>query len=695
MEEIEEYFQELMFSLSNRSSAKEQALEELFFEDALKELIVDGHSFESSAEDGEGTDGYKYTPFKSRGLRIDGYEYIQDREIINLYVCDFSNESSLQTITQTQVNQLLSNAKNFFEKSLNDSFISQLEEESEANALEVARFIYDFEEKIQQVNFVLITNSILSKSIKSLLIDSEDQFAKLPTYIEVWDIRRFYDNERTKAVSESILIEFEEPLPTMSATLDTAKYHSYLCVMPGRVLAELYLKYGARLLEANVRAFLQFRSNVNKGIRNTLKNNPDMFFAYNNGITITASGCEQDIDGNITSLTNLQIVNGGQTTAALFHAMKNQVNLEGVFVQTKLSILDDLDDENVVPNISKFSNAQNTIKDSDFFSNHPFHKNMEAKSRRISAPIRSGEVRSTKWFYERSRGQYQTEIGKLSASNRKLFQQEHPKSQLITKTDLGKTAVIFFGQPNRAVQGINIAFMYFAKNIQKDWEVNENLFNDMFYKKLIAQQIMFANCRLLAMESVKGNIIQPTTAYSLFMLNEISNSSKYSLPFLDVWGKQRISISMEKQLLKIIEFIISFFDSQTQGVEGRTILSFSKSKGCLEMLKGVINDLDKEAFILEDYKRTLRPIDDEIDSKKKAVKDEIIANEMELTIKFLKVNWEEAIDFAKNSNEFYEKDISLLSVFPKFIRGGREASPKQLTAINSILIKMKDEGLDI
>ena len=113
------------------------------------------------------------------------------------------------------------------------------------------------------------------------------------------------------------------------------------------------------------------------------------------------------------------------------------------------------------------------------------------------------------------------------------------------------------------------------------------------------------------------------------------------------------------------------------------------------MLKGVINGLDKEAFILEDYKRTLRPIDDEIDSKKKAVKDEIIANEMELTIKFLKVNWEEAIDFAKNSNEFYEKDISLLSVFPKFIRGGREASPKQLTAINSILIKMKDEGLDI
>ena len=695
MEEIEEFFQELMFSLLNRSSAKEQAIEQLFFEDSIKTLIDDGHSFESAEDDGQGIDGYSYTPFKSRGLRIDGYEYIKDREIINLYVCNFNHESSLQTLTQTKVNQLLSNTKNFFEKSMQDDFLNQLEDEGETNALEVAKFIYDFEEKISQVNFILISNSILSRSIKSLLVSKDDYFFGLPTFIEVWDIKRFYDNEKTTSVSESIVIEFDKPLPTLSATLDNAKYHSFLCVIPGKILAELYLKYGARLLEANVRSFLQFRTNVNKGIRNTLKNDPDMFFAYNNGITVTASSCEKDINGNIKSLSNLQIVNGGQTTAALFHAMKNNFDLDGVFVQTKLSILDDLDNEEIVPNISKYSNQQNKINDSDFFSNHPFHRNMEAKSRRIVAPVKTGEIRSTKWFYERSRGQYQTEIGKLSVGQRKLFQQENPKTQLITKTDLSKTAVIFFGHPNRAVQGLNIAFMYFAKNIQKDWELNENLFNDMFYKKLIAQQIMFASCRKLAMESVKGNIIQPITAYSLFMLNEISNSSQYSLPFLDVWERQKISTSMEKQLLKIIDYIIDFFDTQTIGVEGRSILSFSKSVGCLQMLESIIKELDKEEFLLANYKRSLRPIEDEIDSKKKAVKNEIIANEMELTIKFMKLNWDQAIQFAKEHPDFYEKDISLLSVFPKFLLGGREASPKQLAAINRILLRLKEEGLDI
>ena len=458
MEKIQEFYQDLMFSLSNLSNAKEFAIEQLFFEESLNILIEDGHSIENTQENNEGFEGYRYTPFKRHGLRIDGYEYIQDREIIKLYVCDFNNDSSsLKSITQTEINQLVSNTKNFFEKSLKDDFIQQLKEENEEQALEVASFIYDFEEKIYQVHFVLITNRLLSKSIKSLLIDSNDHFSDLPTYIEVWDIRRLFDLDITRSRSESIVLEFDKPIPTLSATLDTAKYHSYLCVIPGEVLAELYKKYGARLLEANVRAFLQFRSIVNKGIRNTLKNNPDMFFAYNNGITVTAESCEQDSDGNITSLTNLQIVNGGQTTAALFHALKNGVNLEAVFVQTKLSILDDLGDEEVIPNISKFANSQNKIQESDFFSNHPFHRNMEAKSRRIAAPVKEGEVRATKWFYERSRGQYLTEIGKLSTAQRKIFHQEYPKSQQITKTDpyflSARPVKVLSGQPVKEDSG--------------------------------------------------------------------------------------------------------------------------------------------------------------------------------------------------------------------------------------------------
>ena len=172
MEKIQEFYQDWMFALSSLSDGKDLAIEQLFFDDSLKILIEGGHSFEGSEEDGESIDGYKYTPFKSRGLRIDGYEYIKDRQIINLYVCDFNKDpSSLKTITQTEINQLLSNTKNFFEKSMSDGFIEQLENEDQTDVIDVAQFLYDFEEKISEVNFVLITNCIISKSIKSFLIN--------------------------------------------------------------------------------------------------------------------------------------------------------------------------------------------------------------------------------------------------------------------------------------------------------------------------------------------------------------------------------------------------------------------------------------------------------------------------------------------------------------------------------------------
>ena len=697
MTDIEEYYRDLMFSLSNRSNAKEIAIEQIFFDDSLKILIEDGHSLESDDElENAGIGGYRYTPFKSRGLRIDGYEYIQDREIINLFICHFKHEASPQTITQTEISQFLSNTRRFFEKSFDEEFLADLKEDKEEEALEVAKFIFDFEESISHVNVILITNCLLSKSIKNLLVEPEDYFSGLLTTLEAWDISRFYKNENSGGKTESIVIEFEEPIPALSATLESSKYHSFLCVIPGAELAELYEKYGARILEANVRSFLQFRGNVNKGIRNTLKNDPDMFFAYNNGITVTAEKCELDDNGNITKLTNLQIVNGGQTTATLFHVRaKGLSSLDGVFVQTKLSILDDEEDDDVIPNISRFANTQNKINESDFFSNHPFHRNMEDKSRRILAPRRTGEVQDTKWFYERSRGQYQTELGKRTANQRRQYQQEFPKSQLITKTDLAKTSVIFFGYPNRAVQGLQIAFKYFATNIQKDWENNENLFNDLFYQKLIAQQILFNECRLLAMEKVSGNVIQPTTAYSLFMLNELSNTGTFSLPFIEIWKKQGLSLAMENQLIEIIRHVVDFFNKQTEGVEGRTILSYSKSKACLTMFKDGVKGIKSDDFLLEEYIQTLRTVEDERSDDRQARRDEDVANEMELFIMLSKLDWDQVIAFAKNSSEIYENDVSLLSVFPRFLRGGKEVTRRQQIAIHRILMRMKDDGFDI
>ena len=693
MNELEEYHQELMFSLTNRASANDHYIEEIFFDDCLKVLIEDGHSIETEVDiEDPSAGGYNYTPFKSHGYRIDGYEYVQDRGLINLYLCHFKHDKSPQTLTQSEVTKLLSNVKKFFEMSSKEEFHTKFKNENANEAYEVSKFLYDFEEYISQVKVILITNCLLSKSIKSTLVNPQDYFSKLPTQLDVWDINRFFGSE---GKIEEVLVEFDQPIPTLLAASDSSKYHSYLCVIPGAVLAALYEKYGARILEANVRSFLQFRGNVNKGIRFTLKNYPNMFFAYNNGITVTAEKCEIDNEGRIISLTNLQIVNGGQTTATLFYASKNGISLDEVFVQTKLSILGDDQDDEVIPNISKFANTQNKINDSDFFSNHPFHRNMEGKSRRISTEVITGNVRSTKWFYERSRGQYQTELGKRTAAQRRLFQDEFPKSQLITKTDLAKTSVIFSGEPNRAVQGLQIAFKYFAVNIQKDWETNENLFNDLLYKKLIAQQIMFNECRLIAMEIASGNAIQPVTAYSLFMLSELSNTTEYSLPFIAVWKKQKAPLVMQNQMAQITKYVNDFLLKRTEEVDGRSILSYSKTKACLKAFNEEIKIINSSQYLINEYRQILTTRANDADDTREANRDEDIANEMEMFIKLSKLNWDEVHTFASASNEIYENDISLLSVFPKFLRGGKEVTRKQQKAIYKILLRMKDEGFNM
>src|SRR5690606_7208558 len=134
------------------------------------------------------------------------------------------------------------------------------------------------------------------------------------------------------------------------------------------------------------------------------------FFAYNNGITATADyiDFEEAPDGlKIRKVRNLQIVNGGQTTASLFHtAKKDKADLSGIFVQAKLSVIPEEHVDEIVPLISRFANSQNKVSDADFFANDPFHIEIEELSRSVWTPAIGGTSHATHWFYERARGQY-------------------------------------------------------------------------------------------------------------------------------------------------------------------------------------------------------------------------------------------------------------------------------------------------
>ena len=249
--------------------------------------------------------------------------------------------------------------------------------------------------------------------------------------------------------------------------------------MPGRVLAQIYDRWGARLLEQNVRVFLQARSKVNRGIRRTIETQPQMFFAYNNGLTTTAEAISlSPSDGSLLlrRLKNFQVVNGGQTMASIHAAHRGRIDLSQVFVQMKLSVVDPERANEIVPSISRFANTQNRVNAADFFANHPFHIRMEEFSRRILAPSPDGTFRESKWFYERARGQYADARSLLTSAGRKKFDLDYPRAQLFSKTDLAKYLNVWRGKPHTVSMGAQKNFADFASSVGSEWEKDADFF---------------------------------------------------------------------------------------------------------------------------------------------------------------------------------------------------------------------------
>ena len=242
----------------------------------------------------------------------------------------------------------------------------------------LARDVNTFSDKIRKTKFLLLSTSLLSKRIEQI---PENDIDGIPCQYDIWDLGRIQRIEESGKAREDIVVDFtkmyDSGLPCLPASAGSEVYESYLLVMPGKLIAELYDDYGERLLEQNVRTFLQFRGKVNKGMRNTIQNEPEMFFAYNNGITATAEEVISESQRSILRIRNLQIVNGGQTTAALFNSRHNsKLDISDVYVQVKLTVIPPDETENIVPRISEYANTQNKVSAADFFSNHPFHSGL-------------------------------------------------------------------------------------------------------------------------------------------------------------------------------------------------------------------------------------------------------------------------------------------------------------------------------
>ena len=404
-----------------------------------------------------------------------------------------------------------------------------------------------------------------------------------------------------------------------------------------------------------------YKLSVNKGIKHTLEYEPELFFSFNNGITATAEAITTVSQGDgltITNLENLQIVNGGQTTASIYAAFKAGRDLSKVYVQMKLSIINPEAAKELVPRISEYANSQNKVSTADFFANHPFHVRIEGLSRRIYAPSKDGSFDQTKWFYERARGSYRDAQAYLTTAGKRKFAKEYPKVQSFTKTDLAKYLLVWTDKAYMVNRGAQKNFAEFAKDIAEAWERNDKQFNEAYFKSLIAKKLIF---------DLAGRIVQSRPWYEaggyrsqhvVFTVAALANAVRTygkSVNFLSIWNHQGVSPAFERALGQAADVAHDVLMSPGDGY--RNISEWAKQPKCWDSVKNKYVEWDKE------WLDELISLEEEREIKSESAKDQKELNGIEaqsIVVEAGAVFWQNILNWCQKEGEATEKELGIL-----------------------------------
>ena len=484
--------------------------------------------------------------FKARGMEVSGYSIGDEGTRLDVLATVHTQSTPPRTVPKSQVETAITRALGFIEKARTD-LVYTLEESTPA--FDMALAIHDME-RLEAVRVFVATDGLATVKARP-----PEMVGELKVSYHVWDIKRLYQAVTSGQQQESIDIDFlqmfGEALPCVVAPQGWADYSTHLAIVPGPVLAQIYDEYGTRLLERNVRAFLQTRGKVNQGIRNTILNEPERFLAYNNGISATASGVTvAPIGGGgvgITRITDLQIVNGGQTTASIHHvARREKADVSHIFVPAKLTVLPPEKLNEIVPLISRYANSQNKVNEADFAANDPFHVQVETWSRTVWAPAVGGQQQQTRWFYERARGQYQDAItAQITPARKKAFKVLHPTNQKFTKTDLAKFENTWDQLPHIVSLGAEKNFRHFTIRLAQRAKFRVT---QVYFERLIAKAILFRRAeRIVSQQQFGGyraNIVTYTLAY-------ISNASAQQIDLDAIWDNQDLTPALSDAIESI------------------------------------------------------------------------------------------------------------------------------------------------
>lgn len=524
-------------------------------------------------------------PFRGYGLQLNAYYISEEYEEVDIFVSIYNENTSLSSVSRNDIDAAVKRGIQLYRRAISDLYTSF---EKDSDTYEFAITLHNEKTKIKKVRIIALTNG----TVKSIPFEKVD-LSGVEVSFSVWDIDRLYRFSISGKMRETIEVDFLSSYGVAVPCIENQTsdvYSVYLAILNGELLAKIYEEYGPRLLERNVRSFLQVKGAVNKGIRDTLRDEPGMFLAYNNGISVTAESVEVIRDENgrssITKIRDMQIVNGGQTTASIYNAGKDKklnLDLSKVFVQMKLSVISvpsSMDE--IVPKISAFANTQNKIQMADFSANDPFHRKVEELSRIIWAPAQGGQ-KPKNWFYERARGQYADMLSKETTTlRRKAFKETHP---LFTKTDLAKYENTWDQMPYCVSEGAQKNFKKFTIRLA---ERGNYVPDAKYYERLIAKAILFRRTEQLVQQQQYGgyraNIVTYTIAYLSYLTGQ-------RIDLDSIWKNQSLSCALEENIVKVSEFI---HQKIVNPPSGANVSEWCKKQQCWNEIKECSYEITEE-----------------------------------------------------------------------------------------------------
>lgn len=710
--QIEEYAEEFINNLRADAAINGTDAGDEFYMQTL-EILTDNGEFDDPV-----LHWFSKSGRRNRVMQIDGYAFDETDKSLVLLIYDFEDSTSPSNLVNSQIEVLYKRLLAFLDEACNGDIEEYCDDSDDTimlaklikkrmNAEEISP------ELLLKVKFYIITNKILSNKVKKL---KQDDFNGKPVEVNLWHLERFFEIEQASN-NEPIYIDLKNEfnckgIPCIEGRVgENLGYKAYIAIIPGKLLADIYIAYGSKVLEGNVRAFLGTTGakSVNSGIKRTIIAEPTRFFTYNNGIATTAASIElENVDGQmyVTAIEDLQIINGGQTTASLAEAVlkKNNVELEGIFVPMKLTVIEDresIDEDGVrfydsmVEKIARYANSQNKVTAADFFSNSPFHVLMEQMSKKYLAPPVNGNPNPTGWYYERTKKKYNQEQMKMTKGEKDRFALKFPKKQIIKKEELAKYLYAIECKPDLVAKGSNWVIKDFGAAINEMYKKDKAQFNEYYFKKCIAAAILYRSTDAY-LEKLKkipdawytvGGYKMNIVPYSISkIISCIPNG--YTIDWMWIWNNQTVYPALMAEIERITQLTNDFICDSN----GVIVTEYCKKKETWEVYKSLPYELSK------DFIESLISIEDEKEQSSGFRKDQKVTNQVQDAIKIAEKGpqyWQNMLSAAMKINLLKFNEITLMKKAIDLGTKGSMPTSSQVKAIFDIEKKINDAGIFI